>query len=101
MRNSAPFHNVYKSSLALLTDFYQITMAYGFWKNGQDRKEAVYHSFFRRAPFHGGFTVAAGLEYLSDYVENFRFDESDLAYLETLKDEKGENHFPKQFLDYL
>ena len=100
-KNASPFHNIYKTSLALLTDFYQLTMAYGYWKMQMDSKEAVFHLFFRRPPFQGGFTVAAGLEYVSDFVENFRYDESDLAYLQTLEDQEGERYFPDEFIDYL
>ena len=92
---------IYKESLALLTDLYQLTMSYGYWKTGLDRKEAVYHLFFRRAPFQGGFTVAAGLEAAIDYLENFHFDESDLHYLADLKNSEGGRSFPDDFLDYL
>ena len=42
---------IYNESLALLTDLYQITMAYGYWKAGAADKEAVFHLFFRRHPF--------------------------------------------------
>ena len=58
-----------------------MTMSYGYWKAGLDRKEAVFHSFFRKTPFKGGFTVAAGLESVVRFFENFKFDTSDLDYL--------------------
>lgn len=96
-----PLQSIYKTSLALLTDLYQLTMAYGYWKIGLDSREAVFHHFFRRAPFHGGFTVAAGLEYLVDFVDNFQFQNDDLAYLSTLQDRDGKPYFPPQFLEYL
>jgi len=92
---------LYDQSLALLTDLYQMTMSYGYWKKGLDRKESVFHLFFRKRPFNGGFTVAAGLEYVIDYLENFRFDASDLAYLATLKDTENHPLFEPAFLDYL
>lgn len=91
----------YNQSLALLTDLYQLTMSYGYWKAGLDKKEAVFHLFFRRAPFQGGFTIAAGLEAVIDFLNNFRFDPSDVDYLATLKGDNGELLFPKDFLDYL
>jgi nicotinate phosphoribosyltransferase len=69
---------LYNRSLALLTDMYQMTMSYGFWKQGLDQKEAVFHLFFRKRPFEGGFTVAAGLELVIDFLENFRFSASDM-----------------------
>lgn len=96
-----PYSHLYNQSLALLTDFYQLTMSYGYWKAGLHKKEAVFHHFYRRAPFGGGFTIACGLEALVDYLQNFKFDESDLSYLETLKDVDGANLFETAFLDYL
>lgn len=94
--------HIYNQSLALLTDLYQLTMSYGFWKNGLDKKEAVFHLFFRKKPFNGGFTVAAGLEQAVEFLQNFRFDESDLSYLSTLKDSKGNPLFSEpEFFEYL
>ena len=52
---------IYRPSLALLTDLYQLTMAYGYWKSGLAEKEAVFHLYFRKHPFNGGFTLACGL----------------------------------------
>lgn len=89
------------NSLALLTDLYQLTMSYGYWKAGLDKKEAVFHLFFRRRPFNGGFTIAAGLENVVDYLERFRFDESDLAYLATLRGADDQPMFEPAFFDYL
>lgn len=98
---NSSLRNLYKNSLALLTDFYQLTMSYGYWKAGLDSKEAVFHLFFRKPPFHGGFTVAAGLETIISFLQNFKFDAGDLTYLETLTNADGDPHFSKQFLDYL
>lgn len=92
---------IYKESLALLTDYYQLAMSNGYWKSGLDKKEAVFHLFFRRAPFQGGFTVAAGLETVIDYLQNFHFDSSDLQYLSELENSDGERCFCPKFLDYL
>src|SRR4029079_4262690 len=89
------------SSLALLTDLYQLTMAYAYWKKGLDKKEAVFHQFFRRAPFQGGFTVAAGLEWLVHYLESFRFSDSDLAFLAELKAPDETPLFTEDFFHYL
>jgi len=72
---------LYRPSLALLTDFYELTMAYAAWKSGIDRKEACFTLSFRQHPFAGGFTVAAGLEHVVDFVEHLRFDAEDLAFL--------------------
>lgn len=88
-------------SPALLTDLYQISMVYCYWKEGFDNKEAVFNLFFRRAPFQGGFTIAAGLESVIEFLENFHFDAASLDYLATLVDSKNCQIFEKPFLDYL
>lgn len=92
---------LYSSSLSLLTDLYQLTMSYGYWKRGMQDKEAVFHLFFRKTPFKGGFTVAAGLESAINFIQNFHFDSSDLTYLESLKGNDESPFFSKEFLDYL
>lgn len=88
-------------TLALLTDLYQLTMAYGYWKSGMVECEATFHLVFRRSPFKGGFTIAAGLQQLIDFVDDFRFEKDDLAYLSTLENSEGEPFFEQSFLDYL
>ena len=60
-------NRLYRESLALLTDLYQLTMAYGYWKTGVAEREGVFHLFFRKHPFQGGYTVAAGLEQVLDF----------------------------------
>lgn len=95
------FSHIYNQSLGLLTDLYQLTMSYGYFKAGMMNKEAVFHHFFRRAPFQGGFTIACGLESLVNFLQNFSFDASDLDYLESLNDNQGIRLFDKEFLKYL
>lgn len=92
---------LYKPSLALLTDLYQLTMSYAYWQKGLDKREAVFHLFFRRPPFKGGFTVAAGLEWVVQFLENFHFDEGDIAYLAGLKSPDGSPLFAPEFFIYL
>ena len=94
-------NELYRHSLSLLTDLYQLTMAYGYWKLGVAEKQAAFHLVFRSNPFKGGFTVAAGLAYAVSYLENFRFDAGDLAYLKTLNGNDGRPLFEQGFLDYL
>lgn len=101
MNNPSNNFSLYNQSLALLTDLYQLTMSYGYWKKGLDKKEAVFHLFFRKRPFHGGFAVAAGLEWVVRYLENFHFDASDIQYLRTLKSAIGEPLFCEEFFEYL
>ncbi len=95
------YPHLYSDSLALLTDFYQLTMAYGYWKEGLQQKESVFHYFFRYAPFQGGFTVSAGLESLIDYIERFKFTPSDIDYLRTLRAADDTAYFSEDFLTYL
>jgi len=93
--------DLYQQSLALLTDFYQLTMAYGYWKNGLAERESVFNLFFRSNPFEGGYAVTCGLEYVIDYLENFSFDQSDINYLATIKSNTGGPLFESSFLEYL
>jgi nicotinate phosphoribosyltransferase len=67
---------------SLLTDKYQLTMAYSYWKAQKHNQEAVFDLFFRRNPFGGEFTVFAGLEEVLKYVKNFRFDERKIEFLQ-------------------
>ncbi len=67
---------------ALFTDYYELTMAQGYWKHGMDAK-AVFDMFFRRQPFKGGYSVFAGLDPLIDSLEGFSFSSEDLAWLES------------------
>ncbi|HEY6227406.1 MAG TPA: nicotinate phosphoribosyltransferase, partial [Verrucomicrobiae bacterium] len=86
---------------ALLTDLYQLTMAYGYWKAAKADQHAVFHVVFRKQPFHGGFSIAAGLADVIEYIRNFHFTESDLAYLATLKGNDDKPLFDPAFLKYL
>jgi nicotinate phosphoribosyltransferase len=91
----------YKESLALLTDLYELTMAYGYWKLGMVDRQAVFHLNFRKPPFKGPFALAAGLDTVLDFLEHFHYSASDLAYLEQLTADGSEPLFEKRFLDYL
>ncbi|MCE1196614.1 nicotinate phosphoribosyltransferase, partial [bacterium] len=80
---------------ALFTDFYELTMAQGYWKRGIFEHRVAFDYFFRRQPFAGGYSVFAGLGTLLDSLEGFRFSADDIAYLSSL------NMFEKGFLEYL
>ena len=102
MSSTASFlDQLYKPSLALLTDLYQLTMAYGYWKSGARRREAVFRLSFRAQPFGGGFTVACGITRLVEYLRRFRFEADDLDYLATLNGADGRPLFERAFLDEL
>jgi nicotinate phosphoribosyltransferase len=85
----------------LLTDLYQLTMAYGYWKSGRAERPAVFELIFRKAPFHSGFTIAAGLDLAIEFIRSFRFNEEDVAFLKTLTGNNGQPLFDRGFLDYL
>jgi nicotinate phosphoribosyltransferase len=88
-------------SPALLTDLYQITMAYGYWKTGMAEREAVFHLTFRSNPFGGGFCIACGLGYLVEYIRRFRFEPDDIDYILTFTGNNGRPLFEPEFADYL
>ena len=93
--------SLYRPSLALLTDLYQLTMAYGHWKLGRTEDEAIFNLFYRTNPFKGGYTIVCGLKSAIDFLEDFEFREDDIAYLAGLKGNDGNSLFEPAFLDYL
>lgn len=84
-----------KNNLTLLTDFYEITMANGYFNNGFKDKIAYFDMFFRRVPDGGGFAIMAGIDQLIEYLENLCFSDADISFL------KSKNLFSSDFLDYL
>lgn len=94
-------HPLYRTSLCLLTDLYQLTMAYGYWKLGRHEQPAVFHLFFRKPPFNGGYAIAAGLQSAIDYLNGFQFDSQDIDYLGSIEGNDGQPLFDPEFLCYL
>ena len=92
---------LYSGSLSLLVDLYEITMAYGYWKAGVAERKAAFSVFFREHPFSGGYTVAAGLESVVDWISRLGFDDDDLRYLRSLEGSDGQPLFAEGFIDYL
>lgn len=85
----------------LLTDLYQLTMAYGYWKLGIHERKAVFHQFYRNYPFNGNYAVACGLGTLIDFLKHWRFSNDDIDYLRSLRSPAQKPLFPSEFLDYL
>lgn len=85
----------------LLTDFYQLTMAYGYWRLNMHDQQAAFHILFRKNPFHGNYALACGLASVVDFLKNWRFHQDDLDYLASLKNRLREPHFSPDFLTYL
>jgi nicotinate phosphoribosyltransferase len=94
-------NQLYDTSMSLLTDLYQLTMAYGYWKSGKAEQEAVFNLYFRKHPFQGGFTVACGLSSVIEYLQEYRFNDDDLAYIGSVTGNDGSKLFDEGFLDYL
>ncbi|MDO4431800.1 MAG: nicotinate phosphoribosyltransferase [Aerococcaceae bacterium] len=82
-------------SLMMHTDLYQINMLKTYWDNGMVNRHAVFEAYFRSNPFGNGYAVFAGLERLVGYLNQLRFQESDLDYLRSL------NIYPEAFIEYL
>lgn len=72
-------------NLTMLTDLYQLTMMYGYWKCGMHKNRAVFDMFYRKGSDVTQYAVVAGLEQLIDYINNLHFSEEDLSYLSSLK----------------
>jgi nicotinate phosphoribosyltransferase len=94
-------NRLYDTSLGLLTDLYQLTMAYGYWKSGKAEQEAVFNLYFRKHPFEGGYTIACGLSSVIDYLNDYNFDDEDLNYIASLTGADGGVLFENGFLEYL
>jgi nicotinate phosphoribosyltransferase len=84
-----------REGLALLTDFYELTMMAGYWLDGRTELRVTFDYFFRSLPPHAGFAITAGLEPFLNYIEHLRFEPDDIEYLGSL------GVFDQRFLDYL
>lgn len=82
-------------NLTMLTDFYEITMANGYFENKIGDTVSYFDVFFRDVPENGGFAIMAGIEQLIEYLKNLHFDEDDIEYL------RGKKLFCDDFLEYL
>jgi len=96
---------LYSENLSLLTDLYQMTMAYAGWKSGflapGREKIGVFDLYFRNNPFKGGYAIGCGLNSVLDFIENFRFEKSDCDYLVSLKGSDGKPLFDSGFIEYI
>ena len=85
-----------ETNYTMLCDFYELTMANGYFQTPEVRDRITYFDmFFRDVPDKGGFAIAAGLEQLVEYIQNLKFTEEDIAYL------RSKGCFCEEFLDYL
>ena len=81
--------------LELVADFYEYTMANGYFNKNMKEKIAYFDVFFRKVPDEGGYAIVAGLEQIINYIRNLSFDEEDISYL------RKQNKFSEEFLSYL
>ncbi len=84
-----------KRNLTMVMDLYELTMANGYFNDGDMEARVAFDVFYRRNPDRGGFAIFAGLEQIVEYIENLHFSTEDIAYLRSL------NTFTDAFLDYL
>lgn len=87
--------NIGKRELTLLCDFYELTMARGYFHTEIKDQIAYFDVFFRRVPDGGGYAIFAGLEQVIEYINSIKFTDEDIEYLRT----KG--LFDEEFLAYL
>ncbi len=84
-----------KLNNTLLCDFYELTMANGYYELGKKDEIAYFDVFFRKVPDNGGFAIAAGLEQVIEYIKTLEFTEADIEFL------RSKNIFSEDFLAYL
>ena len=84
-----------KLNLTMLCDFYELTMAGGYFAHGYRDRICYFDLFFRRCPDGGGFAIAAGLQQIVEYIQDLHFSQEDIEYL------RGRKLFSEEFLAYL
>ncbi len=84
-----------KLNMTMLCDFYELTMANGYFESGYADRITYFDAFFRSVPDKGGFAITAGLEQLIEYIEDLHFTGEDIEYL------RGRGLFSERFLEYL
>ena len=92
---------LYRASLATLTDLYELTMGSGYLATGLADRRAVFGLSFRSLPFGGGYAVAAGLDDALEILENLRFAPEEIEHLRGLRGITGKPLFPAEFLELL
>ena len=85
----------YDVNYTMLADFYELTMANGYYQSGMKDWTCYFDVFFRSIPDGGGFAIAAGLEEVVQYIEDLHFDEDDVAFL------RSKGTFSEEFLQFL
>lgn len=84
-----------KYNFTLMCDFYELTMANGYFESGMKDQICYFDVFYRTVPDHGGFAIAAGLDVVIDYIKNLNFSDDEIEFL------RGKKCFSEKFLEYL
>jgi len=93
---------IYRVNPSLAMDFYNLTSAYVLWTRGEFEERTCFHMYFRKAPFGGDYALTAGLEFLVDWMRNFRFERTDLDWLAQQVGNDGTPLFEDpEFFDFL
>ena len=74
-------HLLSKENLTMLTDFYEITLANGFFCTGNGERTVYFDLFFRSVPDKGGVAIVAGIQQVIDYIKDLKFTDEDIEYL--------------------
>lgn len=88
-------NNLKERNLTLLTDFYELTMAGGYFENNMTDKIAYFDMFYRKNPDNSGFAIMAGVEQMIEYLTNLKFTDDDIEFL------RSKNMFSEKFLEFL
>lgn len=83
------------NNYTLLCDFYELTMANGYFQTDYKDTITYFDLFYRKNPDKGGFVICAGLESVVEYIQNLHFFDDDIEYL------RSKGIFCEEFLDYL
>ena len=86
---------MYYDNLTLLTDFYELTMMQGYYKNQNRNRMVIFDMFYRTNPLENGYSIMAGLDQVIEYIKNLKFSKDDIEYLRKTK------VFDEDFLEYL
>ncbi|MEL7376077.1 MAG: nicotinate phosphoribosyltransferase, partial [Bacteroidota bacterium] len=84
-----------------LTDFYQLTMAQGYFKQGLHKRKSIFNLFYRKPPFGGDFALFCGLPLVVDFLARLQFSVQDIQFLGRQKGADGKALFDERFLHYL
>ncbi|MFA7075685.1 MAG: nicotinate phosphoribosyltransferase [Candidatus Izemoplasmatales bacterium] len=80
---------------SMLVDFYELTMANGYFLENMQNEIVYFDLYFRNTPDKGGYALFVGLESIIDFIDNFKFTDDDISYL------RDQNLFDERFLEYL